>query len=112
VLAGSDVNPQVKVISSGHDVSTGSVVSTTVMVWIHSAVLAELSSAVHVRVSVYELAQSPSVLTSSKLIVRPAQLSVAVIVAGSGMASHSTVTSAGQASTNTGASSSIANVIS
>ena len=70
-------------VGAGQPVSTGGVVSCTVMVWVQLVVLPQLSLAVQVRVMV--LLQSGPLDVSLKLTATvPSQLSLAVTVAAAG----------------------------
>ncbi len=73
----------------GNPEMTGGIVSSTLMTCDAVAVLPHPSSAVQVRVIVYSFGQAPLVVTSAKVNVGSAQLSVAVGVAQEGMPEHS-----------------------
>ena len=84
-----------KVASAGAT-TTGAVVSWTVKIWEALALLPHGSVAVHVRVIVLATLQAPAAsVWLNATATPPAQLSRAVTVAAAGMASHSTVASAG-----------------
>jgi hypothetical protein len=99
VAAGNVEAPQATVTSTGQ-VITGGVVSTTVIVCTHEAVLPQESVAVQVRVMTELPAQVPACTTSLEvMLATPLQASVAVAVpvaAGNVEAPQATVTSTGQ----------------
>lgn len=73
----------------GH-VSVGAVLSVTVMVRVHCAVLLQSSVAVQVRTTVYSCEQLPGVVTSLEVTIGlVSQLSVAVAAPKFGVAGHS-----------------------
>ena len=83
---------------AGSEAITGAVVSVTVIVCEAVATLPQTSVAVHVRVTAYEPAQAPGVVTSLKVKVTwPPQPSVAVACANEGVAGQEIVDGAGNA---------------
>ena len=76
---------------------TGSVVSSTLMVWDALLVLPHASVAVQVLVMEYSLGQLPGTVTSANVNVGVPQLSVAVGVVHEGVPEHSIVDGAGRA---------------
>src|SRR6185369_14854378 len=86
------------VLGAGRAAITGAVVSTTLMVWLAVLLLLQASVAVQVRVTLYEPAQAPSVLTSAKVRVKALpHSSVAVATAKTGVAGQLMVLGAGRA---------------
>src|SRR5690606_33341970 len=77
--------------------------SSTVIVCVWMVVSPHSSVAVQVRAMIWLFAQLPAVTTSCTDTVAEPQLSFAVNVCATGMLSHSTVISLGNASTNVGA---------
>ena len=76
---------------------TGSVVSSTLIVWDAFVTLPHASVAVQVLVMEYSLGQLPGTVTSAKVNVGVPQLSVAVGVVHEGVPEHSIVVGAGNA---------------
>jgi hypothetical protein len=96
--ANTGVAGQLMVVGSGNAAMTGAVISCTLMVCEAVELLPQASVAVHVRVTLYDPAQAPGVLTS--LWVREKtlpQLSVAVATAKTGDAGQLMVVGAGNA---------------
>ena len=90
---------QLIVDSAGRGSITGAVTSCTFIVWEAVELLPQPSVAVQVRVTLYDPAQSPGVVTSSKVSVAPLpHASVAVAIANTGVAGQSIVDSAGRGS--------------
>ena len=83
--------------SVGHPLSTGAVVSLTVMCWVQLAVLPQRSVAVHVRVITLWQLEPGLLWVSLKVgVIAPSQLSVAVTLALAGTSlKHCTVASDG-----------------
>src|SRR5664279_5369076 len=85
--------------SAGSGSITGAVTSWTLMVCAAEELLPQASVAVHVRVTLYEPAQAPGVVTSVKVRVNAEpQASLAVATANTGTAGQSIVESAGSGS--------------
>src|SRR5690349_13070996 len=94
--AGGGTNPHWAVSSAGTPANTGAWVSPTEIVCVPCAVLPQLSTAVQVRMRVYESAQAPGVVVSFRVMVTSvSQLSVAVGETGAGTDPHWAVLSAG-----------------
>lgn len=83
------------VVGPGSAESTGGMVSSTLIVWVATAVLPHRSVAVQVRVILYSFGHEPLVVTSAKLSIGAPQLSVAVGVVHDGVPEHSIVVGAG-----------------
>jgi hypothetical protein len=84
-------------LGPGNVLSTGAVLSVTLMIWNAVDVLPQSSMAVQVRVTLYSCGQVPGVLTSLKVSDGVAShASVAVGVANEGVAGHSTELGAGK----------------
>jgi hypothetical protein len=79
----------------GNPEITGGTVSSTLIVCDAVAVFPQPSFAVHVRVMLYSFGHEPLVVTSAKVKVGTAQLSVAVGVVQDGVPEHSIVEGAG-----------------
>src|SRR6266849_2989459 len=86
------------VVGPGSTLTTGPIVSSTLIVWLPVLVLPHASLAVQVRVTEYFCGQVPGVVTSAKVRVGlGSQASVAVGLAKAGVAGHSMVESPGSA---------------
>ncbi len=84
------------VVAPGRAEITGGTVSSTLIVWVATAVLPHKSVAVQVRVMLNSFGHEPFVVTSLNIKVGAPQLSVAVGVAKDGVAEHSIVVGAGK----------------
>jgi TATA-box binding protein (TBP) (component of TFIID and TFIIIB) len=96
--ANTGVFGQSIVAGDGKEAITGAVTSCTLIVWLALLLLPQASVAVQVRVTLYEPAQAPGVVTSADVKDGEAsQLSVAVATAKLGVAGQSMVVRAGRA---------------
>ena len=85
------------VIGAGSAEITGSVVSSTLIVWDALTVLPHASDAVQVLVIEYSFGHEPGVVTSANVSVGVLQLSVALGVVHDGVSEHSIVVTPGNA---------------
>jgi len=89
---------QKMVDGAGNDEMTGATLSTTLIVWDAVDALPQTSSAVHVRVTLYDPAQAPGVVTSAKVNVNGLlHASVALAVVNTGVAGQLMLDVAGRA---------------
>jgi hypothetical protein len=98
VLAGDVLAVHSMVILAGHN-RLGTVLSSTVMIWLQELIFPHASVATQVRVIVFSWGHDPATMTSDDVIVKVEQLSVAVavpVLAGRVLAVHWIVTFAGQ----------------
>jgi hypothetical protein len=89
-------SPTHTVMSCGHAVRTGGVVSLVAMVWLHCAVLPQASVALQVRVATNVLPQPALVVVPTMVIAFVPQVSLAVGAVKSIAVPHSLVTLAEQ----------------